>query len=169
VGRWLQRLSTDPSEAVIAINGGLDRDAEIRGHLAEVWGGETGGSALEVWRSYLGVLAAVGIALLAMAFDILRRQMRRDLLDETHGLWTHPVGRPLQILVPGLTSAELGRGGRGLLAIVLVVAPLALLVVARYGVRFPLGYDPGAPWAGLLATLLLLAVYAVRFGLSRMD
>jgi len=153
-----------PEEAGIGIDGGLRRSPEIREQLRTAWGGaEPPSTLVDLWRQHFSLSILVATLVLAVTVQLARRQAgaRSETLPERS---LADDNRWLRALVPGLVSADHGRGVRGLLALLLPVALVMLPLVRGVGYRTPLGYDPGQWLSAALAGVGLALFFLVRLG-----
>ena len=160
VASW---ISEGVAERVVSIDGGINRRDEIIDKLAERFSGGGVGQTNPYWP-----LAFPLIALgLAIAFGRLGPETQssgrgREELSTAH--------RWLQVVVPGLSSAQDGDGLVGFLSLVTVASLLQLLALGRIGYDLPWGLDTGLtlPTAiggfGLAVVVALRLLRAVRMG-----
>jgi tetratricopeptide (TPR) repeat protein len=143
---------------VVTTPGGFSRTPEIRRELRATWHAEEGASSrLQRFRRGLSLFVPLALILAALAIHLVRRSSgytERPLYDDPDsGLL--PWARAL---VPGLSAAEVGEGGRTFLSILLVAALLMLPLFGQLGYRIPWRYDPGnlASW---IVAILGLSLY----------
>ncbi|MFL6196156.1 MAG: tetratricopeptide repeat protein [Thermoanaerobaculia bacterium] len=156
VNQWI----ANSSERVVTLPGGLARIPEIRGQLQTTWGrGEPLSGRLELFRRGLSLLLALSLMLIAVALHLARRpfgytERPAEVFPEAFDRW----GR---VLLPGVTSAEVGEGAKAFLAL---LVPTALLLLPRFGdlgVRIPWRYDPG----NLLSVGVMIVGLLLLFGI----
>ena len=158
VDRWLKQ-----EQRVVVADGGIARMPEIRRELLALRAGREGPTPrLELLRRWLSVAVAVGLAVLAAALHLARRQRgyAEPPLDLRVGRGRRD--RWLRLLLPGVAAAEAGEGVRSYLAALVPTALLTLPFVGRLGYRLPWGYDPGGaiPWT--LAVIGLLTYLGAK-------
>jgi tetratricopeptide (TPR) repeat protein len=162
VAAWISQQSP---EKVVMADGGVARIQEIRELL---YAPRTGGAVprrLQM-RRLLPLPLAFGAALLAITLHLVRR--RRDgYADSRFG----GAGAPdwLKVAVPGLSSAEDGRGFGAVAGACLAAAILTLPLVERLTFVVPWRFDPGHLLLVVTLFLLVLAVLALRFWASRRE
>jgi tetratricopeptide (TPR) repeat protein len=167
VNRWFRRPDR---QRLVTVEGGIDRIPEIERALRREWSPKVEGSpGLELLRRARPALLLVLLGSLAMAFHALTGGGRRAAGDLAAR--QSAPGRWLPALVPGLTSAALGRGGRAYLALLAVAAPVLVLVTGggELGYPIPWRYDPGGwllPVAAGLALVLAAGARALRVARS---
>jgi hypothetical protein len=64
--------------------------------------------------------------------------------------------------LPGITSAEIGEGGRAFLALLVPTALLMLPSLGRLGVPIPWRYDPESSMSWVIALLGLSLYFGLR-------
>lgn len=163
VEQWLGTSGDDvePSD-VVGIDGGLQKRDDIMRDLARVWTPSSELPSVEFWRRHLSLGAVALALLLAVAVDVARRRWTLEDLDVPDGAAGRMTG-----LVPGLPSADDGRGIGAYLGILLPVALALPLIMRTSGYRAPLACDPGVGLVQPLAVLGLLALFTVRLVLMR--
>ncbi len=159
VNGWLKRAGPD---RVLTFNGGLVRGAEIRQALLDhhhAAADEKG--SISAKRRFLSPLLFLILAAAALGLHMARRQYGYSDLPEWAAESSGLAERWTRILVPGLDSAQQGRGVRSYLA---WLPPLGLLLIPlgrRWFFRLPWGFDPGQSlpwWVAIVGLLLLLLV-----------
>ncbi|MDX1630929.1 MAG: tetratricopeptide repeat protein [Thermoanaerobaculia bacterium] len=156
VSRWIEERS---EERVVTFQGGLGAEEAIRSALVSSWSRQEDSRKVRPFLSL--VLPVLGLAFgLALRRGLEGSLPRRDPFpDRGTGM------RMVRTFVPGLTSAEEGRGGQGFLA---ALVPAALLLIAapgRVGFDLPWGLAPnrGAIVACVFASLVIfLGIRLVR-------
>lgn len=158
VSTWLARSDVEP---VVTVRGGVARRAEIFDQLERVV--PAAGEARSIWvrlaRSW-SLRVAVLAALLAMVATRLLRQRgfyrHRDREEGTAD------AEPLRhVLMPGMSWAESGRGGRAFAALLLPIALVTLPLAGRLGYSIPWGFEPGDVLMWTI-TIVGLALYGAR-------
>jgi tetratricopeptide (TPR) repeat protein len=133
VGRWIRQGLV---ERIVSIDGGLERRNEILRQLeAKFSEGAVGSSS--PYRSLLLPLLALGLAVAFVRLgpdSVKAHQATRP--DSSWDRWIH-------VVVPGLSSAEEGRGLLGFTSLLLVALLLQLLVLGQIGYDLPWGLDAG--------------------------
>lgn len=160
VDRWLKLAD---QQRVVVADGGVARIPEIRRELLALRAGRDGPSPrLELLRRWLSVAVAVGLAVLAAALHLARRQRgyTEPPLDLRVGHGRRD--RWLRLLLPGAAAAEAGEGVRSYLAVLVPTALLTLPFVDRLGYRQPWGYDPGGTLPWTIAVIGLLTYLGAR-------
>jgi len=149
-------------QRVVTVLGGISRIPEIRRQLLANWGGrETRSGSLELFRRGLSLLVSLSLVLVALALHLARRpfgyaEESAELLPEG------ALDRWGRVLLPGITSAELGEGGKTFLALLVPTALLMLPLLGTLGVRIPWRYDPGNSLSWILAVLGLSLFFGMR-------
>lgn len=167
VNRWFRRPDR---QRLVTVEGGMERIPEIERALRKEWSPKLEVSpGLELLRRARPALLLLLLASLAMAFHAVTGRGRRAA-GEVAASRSAP-GRWMPALVPGLTSAALGRGVRAYLALLAVAAPVLVLVARSGGLGYPVPwrYDPGGwliPVAAVVALLLLSGGRALRVARS---
>lgn len=159
VYEWMRRPDRP---RIITVDGGVARIPEIERALRREWRAPVEVSrGLELLRRGRPALILLLLASLAMAFHAVARGRRRAAGDMAAR--RSATGRWLPMLVPGLSSAAMGRGLRAYLALVLVAAPV-LFLAARGGLCYPVPwhYEPDGWFLPALAGLALVLVAGVR-------
>lgn len=158
VDRW---MSNAEQERVVAAAGGLALIPDVERSLVGP------GSARDLVQDGASVVVALGAILLAVALHLARRPhgYGETRMQWRHGNRARDTWR--RVLLPGLSSAEAGDGGRAFLAL---LAPVGLLMLPRFerlGYRIPWGYDAGnlAAWALAVTGLLLYLGARLRWEL----
>lgn len=162
VDDWMEASA----DQVVPINGGRQRLADVRRQLIATWGGDDA-TRIASSRRYLTLAAAFAVLLLAVTLHLVRRQLGYAIgsLDDDHG----ESNRWLKALVPGLASAERGRGIRAFLALFIPVA-LALLIFSRgLGYQVPVAYAPGVMIATVCGSAGLILFLVLRLGQTLAD
>ncbi|HEV8579770.1 MAG TPA: hypothetical protein VGX68_11910 [Thermoanaerobaculia bacterium] len=157
VNTWLAQ-----QHRVVTVSGGMARIPEIRRQLLLSWGRhEARSGRLELFRRGLSLLVSLSLLLVALALHLARRP-----LGYTGGsAEIFPEGaldRWGRVLLPGITSAEIGDGGRAFLALLVPTALLMLPSMGRLGVPIPWRYDPGSSMSWVIAILGLSLYFGVR-------
>jgi tetratricopeptide (TPR) repeat protein len=161
VTAWLRRAGPD---RVLTFSGGLGRGGEIRRALLEerISAGREQGEAItssrRVWTPVLLLLLAAA----AVGLHFLRRRHGYSDLPEWTAESESLSERLLRILVPGLDSAQKGRGLRAFLAWLVPVGLLLLPLGGRRLFRLPWGFDPGSTLLWWIAGVGLLLLVVVR-------
>jgi tetratricopeptide (TPR) repeat protein len=158
VNQWI----ANSSERVVTTTGGLARIPEIRRQLQETWGrGEPLPGRVELFRRGLSLLLTLSLILIAVALHLARRPF--GYTERPAEIFpAGAVDRWGRVLVPGVTSAEVGEGVKAFLAL---LVPTALLMLPRFGdlgVRIPWRYDPGNLLAVSVAAVGLLLFFGIR-------
>jgi tetratricopeptide (TPR) repeat protein len=158
VDRWLGNAE---QERVVAAAGGLALIPQVERSLVGP------ASSLDLVQNGASVMVALGAILLAVALHLARRPYGYSATQLHWRLGNRGIDTWRRVLVPGLSSAEAGDGGRAFLAL---LAPVALLMLPRFellGYRIPWGYDPGnfAAWAVAVTGLLLYLGARLRWEL----
>lgn len=156
VSRWMSQPIR-----VVTLPGGLERIPSIRRELFTSWrGGRRPASQLELFRRGLPALVAVSLILVAVSLHLARRPFGypERPLDARSG----SMQRWRRALVPGFASAEVGEGGRCVLAILVPLVLLMLPLFGRVGYRIPWSYDPGNHASWIIAILGLLLYLGAR-------
>lgn len=162
---WVQR-----AERVVQVDGGFDRIPEIRRQLeAKIAPPAAARGRSDLMRRYGAAGVSVGLLLLALALDALRRN--RSGYSEAPldlKLGSRPWQRWLRVLLPGLPSAEVGDGFRGFGAVLAVLALGSIPFLPRLGFRLPSGFGPGqgAAWLVAIVGLLVYFLWRYRFDLA---
>jgi tetratricopeptide (TPR) repeat protein len=158
VDRW---VSNAEQEKVVTAAGGLALIPEIERGLA--------GPAVPIDLVQHGAALAValGALLAAVALHLARRPRGYTDTQLQWRLGHRALDHWRRALVPGLTAAEAGEGGRTFLALLLPVALLMLPLYERVGYRIPWGYDAGAFAAWFLSLAGLLLYLVARLGWER--
>jgi tetratricopeptide (TPR) repeat protein len=157
VNAWM----ANPQQRVVPVAGGMARVPEIRRQLlASLSGGREARSVrLELFRRGLSLLFALSLVLVAVALHLARRPF--GYKDRAAGFPEGAFDRWSRILLPGVTAAEIGEGGRAFVSLLLPTALLMLPLFGRLGVRIPWRYDPGnLSW--IIAVLGFLLYFVVR-------
>jgi hypothetical protein len=141
----------------------MARIPEIRREIlvASRNGGERRPGGLELFRRGLPLLVSLSLILVAVALHLARRP--RGYTERPSELF--PDGafdRWGRVLLPGVSSAEIGEGGKAFLALLVPTALLMIPLFGRVGVRIPWRYDPGNFVAWNLVILGLLLFFGVR-------
>ncbi len=164
VATWLKRAGPD---RVLTFNGGLVRGAEIRQALLAHRGAaavESGSIAAK--RRFLSPLLFFLLTAAALGLHLARRQYGYSDLPEWATESSGLGERLVRILVPGLDSAQQGRGARSYLA---WLPPLGLLFIPlgrRCFFRLPWGFDPGQSLPWLIAIVGWVLLLIVRWSLE---
>jgi tetratricopeptide (TPR) repeat protein len=149
-------------QRVVALSGGIARIPEIRGELLASWGGrEIRSDRLELVRRGLSLLVSLSLLMVALALHLVRRSAGYS--GVAAGIFPEgALDRWGRVLLPGVTSAELGEGWKAFFALLLPTTLLMLPLLGRIGVPIPWRYDPGhaASWVG--ASLGLAVYFGVR-------
>jgi tetratricopeptide (TPR) repeat protein len=164
VSEWMQRTG---SERILTPQGGFARDGEIRRELAALGHGpETQGPPIELLRRGLSLLVALGLVLTAVTLHLARRPFGySDPPIDLRPSRSLPerIGRAV---APGWSAAEVGDGGRALLAL---AAPVALVMFPLGGTllfRLPIGYLPGGGFTWTVAAVGLAVFFGLRIALE---
>jgi tetratricopeptide (TPR) repeat protein len=158
VDRWLANAD---QERVITANGGLAEIPQIERSL-------TGPAVqLDLMQHGASLAVALGSILVAVALHLARRPYGYTSTQMQWRLGSHPWDRWRRALVPGLSAAETGEGGRAFLALLVPAALLTLPLFERIGYRIPWGYDAGgsAAWIVSIAGLVLYLAGRLRWEL----
>lgn len=157
VNQWI----ANSSERVVTLPGGLARIPEIRAQLQTTWGrAEPLSGRLELFRRGLSLLLALSLMLIAVALHLARRPF--GYTERPAEIFPDAFDRWGRVLLPGVTSAEVGEGAKAFLAL---LVPTALLLLPRFGdlgVRIPWRYDPGNLLSVGIMIVGLLLLYGVR-------
>lgn len=157
VNTWLAQ-----QQRVVTVSGGMARIPEIRRQLLASWGGrEARAGRLELFRRGLSLLVSLSLVLAALALHLARRPLgytgrSAEIFPEG------ALDRWGRVLLPGITSAEIGEGGRAFLALLIPTALLMLPSLGRLGVPIPWRYDPGSSMSWVVAILGLSLYFGVR-------
>ncbi|HEX9945291.1 MAG TPA: tetratricopeptide repeat protein [Thermoanaerobaculia bacterium] len=160
VNAWM----ASSQQRVVTVAGGMARIPEIRRQLLAAWGGggrEARSGRLELFRRGLSLLVFLSLVLLAVALHLARRPfgyMERPGAALPEGAFDR-WGR---VLLPGVSSAELGEGGKAFLALLAPTALLMLPLFGKLGVRIPWRYDAGNLLSWILVILGLSLYFGVR-------
>lgn len=143
----------------VAINGGLRRSEALRRELRGLWQSNEPTGWLALARRHSSFSVALAAFVLALTLHLVRLQVgyRSRRLKES--------GKPpqvLRILIPGWVSATEGKGGKALLAILLMMGALLLPLVRNLGYRVPLAWDAGLLLPTAFSLLFLLLFYLGR-------
>jgi tetratricopeptide (TPR) repeat protein len=160
VNGWM----ANQGQRVVVLAGGMARIPEIRRELLATWhGGDDRFSGPLLLRRGISLFVSLSLILVAVALHLTRRPFgytegTGDVIREG------AFDRWARVLLPGLSSAEIGEGGRSFLAILLATALLMLPSMGRLGVHIPWRYDPGnfASWFIAIAGLLLYFGVRIR-------
>src|SRR6202035_5778152 len=149
-------------QRVVVADGGMARIAEIRRQLFQSWQAESPSPRLELFRRGLSLALALSLILLAVALHLGRRAFGYTEPPLELRFGTGALARWSRVLLPGVSSAEAGEGGRVFLALLVPAALLTVPLLPRLGYRIPWGYDPGdlAPW--IVTSIGLLAYLGAR-------
>lgn len=149
-------------QRVVTVLGGISRIPEIRRQLLANWGGrETRSGRLELFRRGLSLLVSLSLVLVALALHLARRPF--GYAEESAEIFSEgTLDRWGRVLLPGITSAELGEGGKTFLALLVPTALLMLPLLGTLGVRIPWRYDAGNSLSWVLAVLGLSLYFGVR-------
>ncbi len=149
-------------QRVVTVAGGMARIPEIRRQLLAGWSGrEARSGRLELFRRGLSLLVALSLVLVALALHLARRPF--GYTERAAGTFPEgALGRWGRILLPGVSSAEVGEGGRTFAALLLPTALLMLPLVGTLGVPIPWRYDPGDHPSWIVAILGLSLYFGVR-------
>lgn len=164
VSQWLQRPER---ERIVTVEGGIARAGEIEKALREEWTPPTQVSpALRFLQRARPVILVALLVIAALTLHaVLGARRPRRAERPRPGAW--PAA-----LIPGLSSAAAGRGGRTFAALCLVSSLALGLLAAAGGLGYPLPwrYEPGG-WLlqGAVGAVLVLwlgarGVRAVRSG-----
>jgi len=158
VDRWLGNAE---QERVVAAAGGLALIPQVERSLVGP------ASALDLVQNGASVMVALGAILLAVALHLARRPYGYSATQPQWRLGNRGIDTWRRVLLPGLSSAEAGDGGRAFLAL---LAPVGLLMLPRFellGYRIPWGYDAGnlAAWAVAVTGLLIYLGARLRWEL----
>jgi hypothetical protein len=140
----------------------MARIPEIRGQLLASWGGrEVRSGRLELFRRGLSLLVSLSLLMVALALHLVRRSAgysgaAAEIFPEG------ALDRWGRVLLPGVTSAELGEGWKAFFALLLPTALLMLPLLGRIGVPIPWRYDPGRATSWVVASLGLALYFGVR-------
>ena len=142
---------------------GMARIPEIRRQILATRGngGERRSGGLELFRQGLPLLVSLSLILVAVALHLARRP--RGYTERPSEVF--PEGafdRWGRVLLPGVSSAEIGEGGKTFLALLVPTALLMLPLFGRLGVRIPWRYDPGNFVSWILVVLGLLLFFGAR-------
>ncbi len=152
LSRWIKE-----SRTAQPLFGGFERRDVIRDELEATWDGASRSAADQL-------LSNASSAPLALLVPILGMMVGR-------GLHTPPgppaaktgfLDRALQFIVPGLPSAEDGRGVRAYLAALMPILAVTLPLIGYIGYRVPLGYDPGQAVTSVVGIGMLALFYLFR-------
>ncbi len=159
VDRWLQVPNL---ERVLTFNGGLERSAEIRDRLRSEWLGSRAGEVetrrrLRAWSG----IAALAAALVAFALHLLRRKRGYGQPVDWLGWRSGQVSRWVRALLPSLSQAELGEGGREVASVVALAVLGLSPFLFSFGVELTLGGGFPAELARGFAILVLALYVAV--------
>jgi tetratricopeptide (TPR) repeat protein len=156
---WVQR-----SERVVAVDGGFDRIPEIRKQLESRIASPAPGRRSGDLRRYGTAGLSVGLLLVALALDALRRNRQGySAVPLDLKLSSRPWQRWLRVLLPGLPSAEVGEGFRGFCAVLTVLALASIPFLPRLGFRLPSGFGPGQGTAWSIALFGIAVYYFARY------
>lgn len=160
--------AADAAEAVVAIDGGLRRQADLKKRLAGLWRPSLAEqpSLIDLWRRNLALTVSLFAFLLAVTLGHARSQLgfRSTPLDTTPFFIDNRWAR---LLIPGLDACNDDRGLAAFVALLLPVTCVVLMVLSVLGYRSPNAFDPGAlflPALGLLGLVLILAWRFKRSG-----
>jgi tetratricopeptide (TPR) repeat protein len=158
VNQWM----SNSQQRVVALAGGVARIPQIRRELVATRGRrEASAEGIELFRQWLSLALALGLVLVAGALHLARRPFgypERAVEIFPEGA----IDRWGRILLPGVSSAEVGEGGRTFLALLVPTALLMLPLLGKLGVRIPWRYDPGNVLSWIIAALGLLLFFGVR-------
>jgi len=158
VNGWM----ANSQQRVVALSGGVARIPQIRQELVATRGRrEARTDGVELFRQWLSVILALGLVLVAGALHLARRPFgypERSVEIFPEGA----IDRWGRVLLPGVTSAEVGEGGRAFLALLVPTALLMLPLLGKLGVRIPWRYDPGNVLSWIIAALGLLLFFGIR-------
>jgi tetratricopeptide (TPR) repeat protein len=159
VNAWV----ANSQQRVVISSGGMARIPEIRRQLLQSWGnrGREARLGLELFRRSLSLVLALSLALVAVALHLARRPFgypERSVAVLPEGA----IDRWGRVLLPGVTSAEVGEGGRAFLALLVPTALLMLPLFGKLGVAIPWRYDPGNLLSWILAVLGLSFYLGMR-------
>jgi len=158
VDRWLANAD---QERVITANGGLAEIPQIERSL-------TGPAVqLDLMQHGASLAVALGSILVAVALHLARRPYGYTATQMQWRLGSRPWDRWRRALVPGLSAAETGEGGRAFLALLVPVALLTMPLFERIGYRIPWGYDAGGSAAWILSISGLVLYLAGRLRWER--
>ena len=159
VNAWI----ANAQQRVVTPLEGMTRIPEIRRELLATWGngGKQRPGGLELFRMGLPLLVSLSLILVAVALHLARRP--RGYTERPSEIF--PEGafdRWGRILLPGVSSAEIGEGGKAFLALLVPVTFLMLPLFGQIGVRIPWRYDPGNSMSWIAAGLGLFLFFSVR-------
>jgi len=159
VNTWM----ANSQQRVVTVPGGMARIPEIRRALLAGWGGGREGRSGPVALFHGGesLLISLSLILMAAALHLARRPFG---YKERH-VQVFPEGafdRWGRILLPGVTSAEIGEGGKAYLALLVPMALLMLPLFGTTGARIPWRYDPGNLPSLAIAVLGLSLYFGIR-------
>lgn len=159
VSAWM----ANAQQRVVTPLEGMTRIPEIRREILAAGrkGGERRPGSLELFRRGLPLLVSLSLILVAVALHLARRP--RGYTERPSELF--PEGafdRWGRVLLPGVSSAEIGEGGKAFLALLVPTALLMIPLFGRVGVRIPWRYDPGNFVSWNLVILGLLLFFGVR-------
>lgn len=161
VGIWIQEAETQP---VLLVQGGVARIGEIREALLA-----TTSSSEEVVLPVVGevrrgfsLLVACALILIAAALHLARRGFGYSEPSASLIRSGSAADLLLRVLVPGLFSAQDGRGLASYFAFLPVVGLLLLPLSWKWGYRQPWGYESGSALPWVLATLGLVGLLVFR-------
>jgi tetratricopeptide (TPR) repeat protein len=158
VNAWM----ANSQQRVVALSGGVARIPQIRRELvATRERREARPVGVETFRQWLSLVLALGLLLIAATLHLARRPFgytERSVEIFPEGA----VDRWGRVLLPGVTSAEVGEGGRAFFALLVPTALLMLPLLGKLGARIPWRYDPGNVLSWIIAALGLLLFFGIR-------
>ena len=150
VDRWLRNVD---QEKVVPANGGLALIPDIESSLIAP------PVHFDLLHQWAPLAIAVGAILLAVAIQLARRSLGDAEAPFQWRLGHGVLDRWRRALLPGLSAAEAGEGGRAFLALLVPTALLLMPWFERLGYRIPWGYDGGGNAMAWTLSGLGLAVY----------
>ncbi|HVR97683.1 MAG TPA: hypothetical protein VMW27_13775 [Thermoanaerobaculia bacterium] len=164
VAEWIRHAD---QQRIVTSSGGMARIPEIRQELLASFDEPKGkaGPQGELFRHGLSLLLSGVLIVLALALHLARRPFGYSAAPA--GMGTRRFDLLRRVLVPGVSSAEAGEGGKGFFALLVPMALLMLPFFQVLGYRIPWGYDPGNLSAWIVAILGLGLYFGVRLRWER--
>lgn len=158
VNAWM----ANSQQRVVALSGGVARIPQIRRELVTTRGRrEARSGGMDLFRQGLSLFLTLGLVLIAAALHLVRRPFGYT----ERAMEIFPEGaldRWGRVLLPGVTSAEVGEGWKAFFALLVPTALLMLPLLGKLGVRIPWRYDPGNVLSWIIAALGLLLFFGIR-------
>jgi tetratricopeptide (TPR) repeat protein len=159
VAMWIHRPGAVHAAAA---DGGLGRGREIRGELLRSWVLEDEeAEQAGPWRDLLGVPAAIGCLLLALALRRLLPPPPRHSAPPARLARRGEIAR--RVLLPGLAEMWAGETLPAFLALLALAALVLVLRLSTLGFRLPWGFHPPGGLLVALASLGLAAFFLLRW------